>query len=182
MTEFKVPTRGDVSENNKAIFDNLKNAIGMVPNLYATMAYSDTALSNYLQFQNGKTSFSSKEKEVVNLVVSQANGCHYCQAAHTAIAKMNGFKDNEILQIRVGFSNWDSKIDALAKLAKAITESKGAGVVDELRDFYAEGYTNASLVDLILLIADKIVMNYLHNITNVPIDFPLAPELESETA
>jgi AhpD family alkylhydroperoxidase len=182
MIEFKVPTRGDVSENNKVIFDDLKNTIGMIPNLYATMAYSNTALANYLQFQNGKTSFTTKEKEVINLVVSQINGCQYCQSAHTFLGKLNGLEENQIIQIRVGFSNWDNKIDALVKLAKAITESKGIGIEEELEAFYEVGYTNANLVDLILLIADKIVMNYLHNITKVPIDFPLAPELEIETA
>ena len=55
MNQFNVPVRGEVSDNNQAIFDNLNKAIGMVPNLYATMAYSETALANYLQFQNGKT-------------------------------------------------------------------------------------------------------------------------------
>ena len=179
MTNFKVPNRGEVSENNQTIFDNLNSAIGMVPNLYAAMAYSDTALSNYLQFQNGKTSFTNKEKEVVNLVVSQVNNCRYCQSAHTAIAKMNGFTDEQILQIRSSFSDWDQKIDALAKLAKAITESKGNQVEEELNEFFNQGYTKGSLVDLILLIADKVVMNYLHNIIKVDIDFPLAPELET---
>lgn len=182
MTDFKVPVRGDVSESNKVIFDNLKNAVGIVPNLYATMAYSETALANYLQFQNTQSSFSKKEKEVINLVVSQSNGCQYCQSAHTFIAKMNGFDDSQILQIRSGFSNWDLKTDALVKLTKAITESKGTSVEDELKDFYESGYTNANMVDLILLIADKIVMNYLHNITKVPIDFPVAPELEMKSA
>jgi len=180
MTNFKVPTRGDVSENNKVIFDNLTSAIGMVPNLYATIAYSDTALDNYLQFQNGKTSFSNREKEVVNLVVSQINGCHYCQSAHTAVAKMNGFTDDQILQIRASFSDWDKKLNALAKLAKAITESKGNHVEEELNEFFNQGYNKGNLVDLLLLIADKVVMNYLHNITKVEIDFPLAPELELE--
>jgi hypothetical protein len=28
---------------------------------------------------------------VINLVTSQANGCRYCQAAHTVLGKMNGF-------------------------------------------------------------------------------------------
>jgi uncharacterized peroxidase-related enzyme len=182
MIKFNVPTRGEVSENNKTIFDNLQNAIGMVPNLYATMAYSDTALENYLQFQNAKTSFSKKEKEVVNLVVSQVNGCHYCQAAHTMIAKMNGFTEEQILQLRSGVSSWDYKIDALAKLTKAITESKGTNTVKELENFFERGYSKAHLVDLVLLIADKIVMNYLHNITQIPIDFPRVTELEFTTA
>ena len=180
MNQFNVPVRGEVSDNNQAIFDNLNKAIGMVPNLYATMAYSETALANYLQFQNGKTSFSNKEKEVVNLVVSQVNNCSYCLAAHTAIGKMNGFTDEQILQIRTASSDWDQKIHALAKLAKAITVSKGTDVSEELEVFFEQGYSKGNLVDLILLIADKVVMNYLHNVTNVPVDFPLAPELEPE--
>ena len=55
MTNFNVPSREDVSANNQEIFDNLKKGLGMVPNLYAVMALSDTALANYLAFQNAKT-------------------------------------------------------------------------------------------------------------------------------
>jgi hypothetical protein len=28
-----------------------------------------------------------------------------------------------------------------------------------------------------MVIADKIVMNYLHNLTKIPVDFPAAPTL-----
>jgi len=37
-------------------------------------------------------------------------------------------------------------------------------------------------VDLILQISDKTAMNYLHNLTQIPVDFPLAPALELEFA
>ncbi len=47
MTTITVPTRDDVSPANQAIFDNLKKALGTVPNLYATMALSEHALGNY---------------------------------------------------------------------------------------------------------------------------------------
>ncbi|NUO03778.1 MAG: carboxymuconolactone decarboxylase family protein, partial [Saprospiraceae bacterium] len=67
MTKFTVPTRAEVNADNQVIFDTLQGALGFVPNLYATMAYSDSALGNYLQFQNGKTSLTKKEKEAVNL-------------------------------------------------------------------------------------------------------------------
>ncbi len=180
MTTIEVPARGDVSENNQAIFDQLNKAIGMVPNLYATMAHSDHALANYMGLQGGKTSFSNKEKEAINLVVSQVNGCNYCQAAHTAVGKMNGFTEEQTIELRRGYASWDSRIDALVKLAQSITESKGKAVDGELEEFFNQGYTKGSLIDLILLIADKVVMNYLHNITQVAIDFPAAPELETE--
>ena len=75
MTTFSVPTRDDVTPDNQAIFDNLKKALGFVPNLYATFAYSPTALGTYLALQNAKSSLKPKEREVINLVVSQVNDC-----------------------------------------------------------------------------------------------------------
>lgn len=178
MTKFTVPTRGEVSESNQAIFDNIKTSLGMMPNLYAVFAHSDTALGNYLALQNAKTGFSKKEKEVINLVVSQVNECRYCQSAHTVLGKLNGFTEEQIISLRQAKAPFDKKLDALAKLAKAITENKGRASANLVDDFITAGYTKGHIVDLIIAIADKVIMNYLHNLTEVPIDFPVAPELE----
>ena len=173
MKIFAVPTRDQVSSDNQAIFDNLKSALGFVPNLYATIAYSDNGLGRYLAYQNAKTSLSNKEKEAVNLIVSQINECLYCQSAHTVIGKMNGFTDDQILDLRRGKSN-DVKLNALVALAGDITKNKGKGDAALVDDFFAQGYTNENLVDLILQISEKTAMNYLHNLTEVPVDFPVA--------
>lgn len=178
MTPFSVPTSTEVSANNQAIFEKLQKGLGFVPNLYAAIAYSDTGLENYLNFQNAKTSLNKKEKEVINLVVSQENGCRYCQSAHTVLGKMNGFTDEQILDIRSGIAPFDPKLDALARFTLAVTASKGRVSAETLDAFFAAGYNNGSVVDVILAVADKIVMNYLHNLTQVPIDFPVAAELE----
>lgn len=182
MKTFNVPTREEVSESNQAIFDNLKKAIGFVPNLYAAMAHSETALGNYLQFQQGKTSLSNKEKEAINLVVSQGNACVYCQSAHTAIGKMNGFTDEQILELRAGSASFNAKLDALVKLASEINQNRGRVADSTLESFYNAGYTQGNLVDVVIVIGDKVVMNYLHNLTQIPVDFPLAQELEAVEA
>jgi len=178
MENFKVPTREEVSPKNQAIFDNLSSQLGFVPNLYATMAYSDSALGDYLAFQGAKTSLSNKEKEIVNLVVSEVNDCKYCQSAHSALGKMNGFTEDQIIELRQGSASWDVKQNALVKLAKEVTESKGKVSSETLEAFYAASYDNGTLVDVIKQVGDKIIMNYLHNLTNIPIDFPVAKELE----
>ena len=178
MKTFNVPTRDEVSPSSQASFDSLQKAIGMVPNLYAAIAYSENGLSRYLAFQSGKTSLNNKEKEAVNLVVSEVNGCRYCQSAHTVIGKLNGFTDADALDLRSGTSK-NPKLNALVGLAKDITEKKGRISDATLEAFYAAGYNDGNLVDVILLISDKIAMNYLHNLTNIAIDFPLAPELAS---
>lgn len=182
MSNFAVPTRDQVAPANQTIFDNLQGKLGFVPNLYATLALSDTALGNYLQFQGGKTSLSNKEKEVVNLVVSQINDCDYCQAAHTAIGKMNGFSESEILELRGGTASFNQKYDALVKLAAEVTRSKGRPSETVLNNFFEAGYTKGTLVDVVIAIADKVVMNYVHNITQVPVDFPAAPALDAVPA
>lgn len=177
MSTFKLLTRDEVSENNQAIFDNLKKALGFVPNLYATYANSDTALENYLNFANAKTSLSAKEKEVVNLAVSQVNDCIYCLSAHTAIGKMNGFNDEQILELRAGKASFDAKLNALAQLAKNVTENRGRTDEKVLENYFAAGYTKANLIDTISLVGDKTISNYIHSTTQVPVDFPVAPSL-----
>lgn len=173
MKTFLVPTREDVAPANQAIFDNLQKALGFVPNLYATIAYSENGLSKYLSFQNAKTSLSNKAKEAVNLIVSQVNGCVYCQSAHLVLGKMNGFSDDQLLDIRKGKST-DAKLNALVQLAAEITKNRGNASSDSVDEFYAQGYTNENLVDLVLQVSDKTAMNYLHNLTKVPVDFPMA--------
>ncbi|MEC3877034.1 carboxymuconolactone decarboxylase family protein [Chryseobacterium salviniae] len=174
MTHFQVPARDEVSAENQEIFDNLKKGLGMVPNLYAVMALSETALKNYLTFQNAKTAFSNKEKQAVNLIVSQVNDCHYCQSAHTLLATMNGFTEEQTLEIRKGDVSFDHKLNVLVQLAKEITVKKGFASDESIEAFINAGYTKAHVVELVLLVAEKTAMNYLHAVTKVEIDFPLA--------
>ncbi|MDB5115698.1 MAG: carboxymuconolactone decarboxylase family protein [Mucilaginibacter sp.] len=177
MKTISVPTREQVSPANQILFDNLTNAIGSVPNLFAVYAHSENALGTYLALSNAKTSLRAKEKEVVNLIVSQVNGCEYCLAAHTAIAKMQGYSDEQILEIRRGAIGFDNKLDALVKIAKSIAENKGHADEQLVEDFYAAGYKEGSLIDVVMVVGDKTITNYIYALTGIPIDFPQAPAI-----
>lgn len=177
METLNVPTREEVSENNQAIFDNLNSKLGFVPNLYATFAHSDTALGDYLAFQNRKSSLKAKEREVINLVVSQVNECEYCIAAHTAIGRMNGFSDEQILEIRGGEASFDVKIDALARFVKDITINRSKPSDEAVEALFDAGYTKENLVDIVVVIGDKIVSNFLFGAGKFEVDFPAAPAL-----
>lgn len=177
MATFNVPTREEVNETNQGIFDNLQSALGFVPNLFATYAHSNNALKNYLDFSNAPSSLKAKEKEVVNLAVSEVNGCAYCLSAHTAIAGMNGYNTQQITELRSGRASFDNKLDALAQLAKNVTQNRGKTDRPVLDNFFAAGWTKENLIDTIALVGDKTISNYLHNTTNVPVDFPAVAPL-----
>ena len=177
MKIFKVPTRDEVSPANQAIFDMLKKKLGKVPNSYAFMASSETGLATYLALSNAESSLSIKEKEVINLTVSEINGCHYCISAHTVIGKLNGFTDKQILEIRGGGASFDAKLDALARFVKEVINNKDNAGQEAIDNFFASGYTNEGLVDTLLIVSERTFSNYLNAIANVPIDFPVAAKI-----
>lgn len=179
MANFQVPTRDQVSEGNKAIFDQLEKGLGFVPNIYAALGKSDTALGNVLGFANGKTSLKAKEKEVIDLVVSQYNGCSYCLAAHTAISKMNGFTEEQIIELRTGRASFDARLDALAQFVQSAVSNRSKPSSEATGALLEAGFTEANLVDVIAQIGVITITNFLHGTTGVPVDFPAAPALEA---
>ncbi|WCT14271.1 carboxymuconolactone decarboxylase family protein [Mucilaginibacter jinjuensis] len=177
MKTFKAPSKSEVSETNQHIFDNLEKNLGMVPNLYAYFGKNETALADYLALQSRKNTLSGKEREVIKLVVSQVNNCIYCLSAHTVVGKMNGFTDDQVLEIRKAAVTFDAKLAALAIFVKQTTESRGEPSPDSVEALFNAGYKEANLIDILIVIGDKIISNYLHKITKLPVDFPVAPEL-----
>lgn len=178
MSTINIPKREEVNATNQGIFDNLEKQLGFVPNLFATYAHSSNALKNYLDFAGAPSSLKAKEKEAINLAVSQVNNCEYCLAAHTAIGKMSGFNDDQILELRQGKASFDTKLDALASLAKNITENRGNTNSTVLENFFNAGWTKENLIDTISLVGDKTISNYINNTTKVAVDFPAAPSLK----
>lgn len=177
MAKFTVPIREEVSEKNQVIFDTLQKKLGFIPNLYAYMAKSEHTLGNYLSFQNSTSTLNSKEKEVVNLVTSQVNECNYCLSGHTISSKMNGFSNEEILEIRRGRAPFNEKLDALARFTTSVVTNRGK-ISDETKNaFFNAGFTEANLVDVTMLIGIRTITNLIHNLTKFDIDFPLAAEL-----
>ena len=180
--KIQVPELNEVSDKNREILNSIKEKAGFVPNIYATYALSENALERFTTFANGAQSLSNKEKEVVNIVVSQVNGCRYCQSAHTAVGKMVGFSDDQILEMRKGSASFDPKLDALVKLTREVSLKRGQVDDATLETFFNAGYTQENLVDTIVNIGEKTTTNLLHKVTDVPIDFPEAPVLEEEEA
>lgn len=177
MTEFKVPSIEEVSPKNQLLFDKMQKQLGMVPNLYATFAYSESALGTYLNLENGRTSLSTKQMEVINLVVSEVNSCNYCLAAHTVIAKNAGISKEQTIEMRSGSFSLDPSLNALAKLVKSMVTDKGHIEQKLIEDFFKAGFNKENLVDVIIAVGSRTITNYLHAIVNVPVDFPTAPNL-----
>jgi len=175
MKTITVPTRDQVSAGSQASFDLIKSRMGKVPNLYATMGYSEYALKAFLDLDDtlNKGVFTPKEREAVSLIVSEINGCAYCLAGHTLAAVKRGFTKEETLDIRRGQTN-DPKLNAIIHLAASISENKGHAEESALNAFYEAGFNEGALMELVGLVSLRVFTNYAFAITEIPVDFPAA--------
>ena len=178
MKNLEALTREQVAPETQEVFDALKQKVGMVPNLYATVANSHKALTTMLSATETLAGgeFNGKEVEAIALAVGQVNGCGYCLSAHTAIGKMQGFTEDQILDIRRGTIT-DEKLAALTALASEITISRGRPDQALVDQFFAVGYSKAALSELIGLVALNTFTNYTNNLAGTEIDFPVAQDL-----
>ncbi|MBO3100034.1 carboxymuconolactone decarboxylase family protein [Gelidibacter pelagius] len=174
VTKITVPSRTDVNEKSQQIFDQMESQLGMVPNLYATIGYSSNALENFLSFSGnaGKGSFTNKEIEAIKLAVSQANGCVYCQSAHSAIAKSHGFSDEETVQLR-NATIADPKLKVLTTMAKQVAEKAGYIDADVREAFFDQDYDAKAMMDFLAVVTAITFTNYAYALTKVDVDFPL---------
>jgi len=86
---------------SKTLLDAVKSALGLVPNMTKVMANSSAVLEGYLGLSGAlsKGLLDAKIREELALVTAQQNHCDYCLSAHTAIGKMVGLKEDQIIFI-----------------------------------------------------------------------------------
>ena len=178
MKKFIVPTYDQAPENAKPAFDRFIKITGKMPNLYATIGYSANALNSYLAYVNeqARGTFHAKEREAVYLIVSQLNGCEYCLASHTQSAIKNGWTEDETLSLRTG-THPEQKWRVIYQVIKSVIDNKGQVSDDLLDEFYALGYQEAAIIDLLVLINVMSFTNYSFRLMQIPIDFPLAKDI-----
>jgi AhpD family alkylhydroperoxidase len=175
--KFTVPTRDQVSDANKTVFDQISKAFGNVPNLYAVLAWNETALVDFLQLQNRVSTLDSQEREVINLVVTEINDCDYTRRAHSMLAKSHGFTDDQVLSIRKVDITFNDRYRALSRFVHETATSGGNPTQESVDALFEAGYDLANFIDIIIVVGDQITANYLYNITRIPVDFPEVPTI-----
>jgi len=181
MAYLEVLDQESASPEARESFDEIRDKIGMLPNLYAVLGHSPTALNAYLQFDGalGSGEFTDKEVQAVYLAASEINKCGYCASAHTAVGQQLGFSEEETRQLRIGEIN-DDRLGPLTRLTREIVDTRGHADDEYIRAFLDAGYSKAALVELHGLVAIKTFTNYINHLAGTPIDFPKAENLQGE--
>ena len=80
-----------LSDKQRAYLDVAKEKIGFVPNVLRAYAWHATKFDTFTRLYNdlmlGESGLTKLQREMIAVVVSSANRCHYCLVAHGAAVR-----------------------------------------------------------------------------------------------
>lgn len=151
----------------------VKGKLGMLPNLFATLAQAPTVLKGYLGLAEtlGGGRLTPAQREIIALAVGQANACQYCLSAHILLAQGAGLDSNDIVLARSG--NAATGLDAaLAGLARKLTEQRGKLDSSDLEAYRHAGVDDGLMLEVVAAVALNTLTNYVNHVAGTEVDFP----------
>ena len=171
MTRIEPVNPDRASPEQREALASVKKAFGKVPALYATFGHSPAVLEALLQLQGGLGggALSRREQHLIDLHVSQLNGCGYCLSAHTAVAKSERVDDVEAL--RAGEVTAPRE-RAIVGIVRRVALNGGALAGAEIAAAREAGLGEREIVEVVTAAGVRSLFNAMAIASGTPIDWP----------
>ncbi|MFC1236363.1 carboxymuconolactone decarboxylase family protein [Vibrio sp. F74] len=172
MTEFTLHTVETAPEASKKLLEGSIKAFGMLPGLHAVMAESPELLEGYqiLHKLFSDSSFNAEELTVVWQTINVEHECHYCVPAHTGIANMMNVDPTLTEALRNRGKMTTDKLQVLHDTTLLMVRDRGVISNADIETFFAAGYGQRQLLEIVLGLSQKIMSNYTNHLANTPVD------------
>jgi uncharacterized peroxidase-related enzyme len=180
MSRISIPTVEQSPAASKPFLAAVQQQLGVVPNLMKLVGHSPAALEGYLSLNGamGKSSLSGALREQIALAIAEFNGCSYCLSAHDYLGQnVAKITPEEILAARKGRSS-DQSAEAAIRFSLAVAQSRGKVSNADLADLKSAGFSDAATLEIIATVALNILTNYVNNVAQTDIDFPVVQPLQ----
>ena len=174
MSKFTLHTMDGAPEDSKEPLQDSIDSFGSLLNIFAVMAESPGILEGYQHIHRlfSNSSFDAAEQTVVWQTINVEHECHYCVPAHTFIANHMEVDPAITEALRNGTAMPSEKLQVLHETTLAMLRSRGRITKEETEKFFAAGYENRHLLDIILGLSQKVMSNYVNHIAETPVDAP----------
>jgi uncharacterized peroxidase-related enzyme len=183
LPEFHVHSVESAPEESRRLLRGLKDQLGFVPNLAATMAGSEALLEAFLALRSAaaRGSLDAATREVVSIAVAFETGCSYCVAAHSTFALKSGASPTTVEAVRSGATPSDPRLQALVRFAQAIVQRRGDARARG-RELLEVGLTPAQILETLVVISIPMFASSVFQVTAVELDDAFQPQAWARTA
>jgi alkylhydroperoxidase family enzyme len=157
------------------VLDKVRSAFGFLPNLAAVMAIAPGSLNGLLENLHtfSQTSLSPAEQQFVLLTSSVAHDVPYSVAVDTVMGRNAGLPETVIEAVRQNKPTSDKRLEALRQFVLSSSTHNGVVPEDVLKNFEAEGWTKAQMIEVSFGLAAKDFVYRVQRLADAPLDGPL---------
>ena len=177
MADFPSHDLDTAPEGSKPLLEKSQAAFGRLPGLHKVMAESPQVLEGYQTLHRlaTETQFDKDELTVVWQSINVEHECHYCVPAHTGIAKQMKVSDEITQALRNETPLPDDRLEALRTFTLQMVRSRGNVTEAQMQTFFDAGFTHRAVLDVVLILAQKVMSNYINHVAETPLDDPVKP-------
>jgi len=170
MKPFPLHTLQSAPQASKPLLEASEKDWGFISTLHAVLAESAPTLEAYQRLfkLSAQSGMSPAEQQLVYLTVSVMHGCEYCAAGHTYLARMSKLDEEVIKAVREEKPVSDKRLQTLREFTEAMVRERGFVGDGAVEKFLAAGYTQANVLEVLLIIACKTISNYVNHIAHTP--------------
>jgi uncharacterized peroxidase-related enzyme len=175
MSRIPTPTIETTPSASRSLLEAVKKQLGTIPNLFRVVAQSPAALEGYVTLLGAvaKGSLPAATHERIALAVAELNACDYCLSAHTYLGRhVTKLDDSEMTANRAGTSH-DPRAAAAVRFATRVLRQRGHVSDEDVATVKAAGYSDAEIIEIVQHVALNTWTNYVNNVAETEIDFPV---------
>ena len=172
MLDYQIHDLETAPEESKPLLQKSIDTSRMIPNLHGIMAESPQVLEGYqvLHELAKKTSFGRDELTVVWQCINVEHECHYCIPAHSMIAKLMRVDDEVNAAVRDQTPLPSDRLETLRSTTLAMVRNRGRLSQEEIEAFLDAGFDKRHLLEIVLILAQKVMSNYVNHLADTPVD------------
>jgi uncharacterized peroxidase-related enzyme len=158
----------------RELLAGVQRSLGATPNLYRVIGRSPAALAGALGLGGAlaRGRLGARLREKIALAVAEANACDYCLSAHTALGKGLKLSDEELALARQGRAPAPRDAAAL-RFAARVVERRGRVDDADLAEVRRAGFDDGQIVEIVAEVALNVFTNYLNQVAETDVDFPI---------
>ncbi|MGH8997852.1 MAG: peroxidase-related enzyme [Acidimicrobiia bacterium] len=151
---FPVVSDEDLDEPERKLFAKATENLGFVPNVFRAYAWRPERFrawfAHFKEVMTGTDGLSAREREMISVAVSMANGCLYCLVAHGAALREASDDRVEADRITFDYRRVDLPARQRAMLDYAVKITTHPEECDEadLDALRAHGFSDADIWDI----------------------------------
>ncbi|MEU0372682.1 carboxymuconolactone decarboxylase family protein [Streptomyces sp. NPDC006283] len=141
--------------------------LGHLPPAVARLAASPHLLDGFLKLSAAfeSTTLDPVAREVVVMTVAARNDCHVCVAMHTGKLRALGAQEELIAALCEQRPLQDERLEAVRAFTLEVFRTAGAVGDDELRAFFAHGFTSQNALEVVMGIGAYTMSTFANRLT-----------------